>query len=111
MKHIKNKKWQIFKTILLTLLLIFFINHYNIKNGYQEKLILEKTILTKNNIEEFEKDIKNKKYIDIKNYNTNKPITSNNKVGEIGYKTSETISKVITKGTKKIYNFLKLLFT
>lgn len=111
MIHIKNKKWQIFKTILLTLLLIFFINHYNIKNGYQEKLIQEKTILTKNNIKEFEKDIKNNQYIDIKNYNNKDTLTSNNKIGEIGYKTSETINKIITKGTKEIYKFLKLLFT
>lgn len=111
MIHIKNKKWQIFKTILLTLLIIFFINHYNIKNGYQEKLIQGKTILTKNNIEEFENDIKNNQYIDIKNYNNKDNITSNNKVGEIGYKTSETINKIITKGTKEIYKFLKLLFT
>lgn len=111
MIHIKNKKWQIFKTILLTLLLIFFINHYNIKNGYQEKLIQEKTILTKNNIKEFENDIKNNQYIDIKNYNNKDTFTSNNKIGEIGYKTSETINKIITKSTKEIYKFLKLLFT
>ena len=84
---------------------------YNIKHGYQKKLIQEKTILTKNNIKEFENDIKNNQYIDIKNYNNKDTFTSNNKIGEIGYKTSETINKIITKGTIEIYKFIKLFFT
>ena len=111
MIHIKNKKWQIFKTILIILLLIFFINHYNIKNGYQEKLINEKTTLTKENIKLFEEDIKNNQYIDTKNYNKKANITQNNTLGKIGYKTSETLNKIVTKGTKKIYKALKHLFT
>lgn len=111
MIYIKNKKWQTFKTILLTLLLIFIINHYNIKNGYQEKLINKKTTLTKENIKLFEEDLKNNQYIDTKEYNKTNTINTNNTLGKIGYKTSETINNIVTKGTKKIYKILKELFT
>lgn len=111
MIKIKNRKWQIFKSILTFLLIIFFINHYSIKNGYQEKIINEKTTLTEKNIKQFEVDLQNNKYIDIKNYNTKNKKNTNNTISKIGYKTSENINKIVTKSTKKIYKFLKELLS
>ena len=68
----QKKSWKTFKTILSILFLVFLINYYNINNGYYEKKIHEQTMLTNNNIKKFENDIKNKEYIDLKNYNNTK---------------------------------------
>lgn len=107
----ESKTWKYFKLIFLILLLLFLINHYNINNGYYEKKINEKTIITTENIKEFEKDIKENKYIDLKNYNNQEYIDSNNQISKLGYKISENINIIVTKKTKEIYNFIKKLFS
>ena len=113
MKQIKkeSKPWKYFKITFLILLLLFFINHINIKNGYYEKKINEKTKITSENIKEFEQDIKENKYIDLKKYNQEEYIDSNNLVSKIGYKVSENINIIVKEKTKEIYNFLKKLFS
>ena len=108
--NIKNKQWKTFKTILFFLFLVFLINHYYINNGYYENKINEKTKITQENINKFEKDIKNNKYIDLKKYNEKEYKNTNNITSKLGYKISENISNIITKNTKEIYNFLKRLF-
>ena len=86
-------------------------DYYNIKNGYYEKKINEKTKITSENIKEFEQDIKENKYIDLKKYNQEEYIDSNNIVSKLGYKVSENINIIIKEKTKEIYNFLKKLFS
>ena len=80
MIKIKNKPWLIFKYSLITLFIIFLLNLYSLNNGYYESKINKKTKLTQENINIFEKDIKNNEYIDIKNYIQNKYCTSNDEV-------------------------------
>lgn len=107
----ESKQWKYFKITFLILLLLFFLNHYNIKNGYYEKKINEKTKITNENIKEFEQDIKENKYIDLKKYNQEEYIDSNNLVSKIGYKVSENINIIVKEKTREIYNFLKKLFS
>lgn len=70
----------------------------------------EKTLITNENIKEFEEDIKNNQYIDTKEYNQEEYIDSNNLVSKLGYKVSENINTIVTEKTKEIYEFLKKLF-
>ena len=68
-------------------------------------------MLTNNNIKKFENDIKNKEYIDLKNYNNTNKINTNGTFSKIGYNISENINNIITKKTKEIYEILKKLFS
>lgn len=108
---IKNKQWVIFKNTLLILIIIFLLNLYSINNGYYESKINKKTKITQENINEFEKDIKNNEYIDLKNYNKDEYIDTNNTTSKIAYNINENISNLVTKQTKKIFKFIKSLFS
>lgn len=107
----QKKSWKIFKISLSILFLIFLINYYNINNGYYEKKVYEKTVLTNKNLKEFENDIQNNKYIDLKNYNNTNSINTNGTFSKIGYNISENINNIVTKKTKEIYEILKKLFS
>lgn len=106
-----KKYWKTFKTVISILFLIFLINYYNINNGYYEKKTHEKTVLTNKKLKEFEDDIKNKEYIDLKNYNNTNTINTNGTFSKIGYNISENINDFVTKKTKEIYELLKKLFS
>ena len=111
MIQIKNKKWIIFKYTLLILTIIFLLNHYSINNGYYEAKLNKKTKITQENINKFEKDIKNNQYIDLENYNKDEYIDTNNTTSKIGYKVSENINNIITKQTKNLIKLIKKLFS
>lgn len=113
MNNINNSKkaWKIFKNILTIFFFIYVINYYNINNGYYENKINKETKITAENIKEFENDIKNKEFIDVKNYNKKDYQDTNSIFSKIGYKTSELIEEIITKRTGDVINFLKKLFT
>lgn len=108
MKNSK-KAWDIFKRILFLLFIIFLINYFSVSSGYYERQITNKTILTEEKIKEFEEDVKNNEYVDIKDYVSDSYVDTSSVGSNIGYKVSESINDFVTnKAIKAIKVFGKL---
>ena len=104
----KKKKKNIFLKIIGLLFVIYF-SLYLMENLGYYNINTKNKVLTEEAIKEFEKDVKNGRSIDIKNYvgdNTN----YKNFYSNIGYNVSVSIDNVFNKGLKKVGNFLKKLF-
>ena len=106
-----KKKFNWFKFILSTLFIIFLIYYLAYSSGYYEAKINKKTILTKEKIEEFENDVKEKKEIDIKNYVNNDYIDYSSTISKIGNKISSGIDSFMDGGVSDFFDFLSRLFT
>ena len=65
MKNSK-KAWQYFKRIMLLLFMFYLINYFQVSSGNFFNNNTQKTILTEQKIKEFEEDVKNGTFIDIK---------------------------------------------
>lgn len=104
----KKKKKNIFLKIIGLLFVIYF-SLYLMENLGYYNINTKNKVLTEEAIKEFEKDVKNGRSIDIKNYvgdNTN----YKNFYSNIGYNVSVSIDNVFNKGLKKVGNVLKKLF-
>ncbi len=93
---------QIIKGTGIMMLILFFSLYFSkYNNDYYEN----KRILTDEAINRFEKDVKEGKKIDAKNY-LPKEKDYNNKASEIGVKSSEFIEKVFEKSLRVIMTYL-----
>lgn len=110
MKNSK-KEWDVFKRILFFLFIIFLINYFSVSTGYYEKQITNKTILTEEKIKEFEEDVKNNEYVDIKDYVSDDYVDTSSVGGDLGYKVSETINDFVTNKAIKVVKVLGKLFS
>lgn len=109
MKNSK-KAWDIFKKILFFFFIIFIINYFMVNSNYYEEKNSEKARLTEEKIREFESDVKNNEYVDIKDYLEEEKTIHPNVVSRIGYETSELINDVVTDKLFKIFRYLGKLF-
>lgn len=93
--------------LLLLLIAIAFISSYLVaSSGYYEYQMQQRTILTNEQIKEFEEDIKNNQYIDLKDYSQKEQIDYTNKLTNFVYSISETSSDITKKVIKKIFQKL-----
>ncbi len=106
----KNKTWIIFKNTLILLFILFLINYFIANTGYYNKINNKKTIMTEEKIKEFESDIKNNEYIDIKKYTNEEEQDTSNVMSNLGYKTSETINDIVTNKLFKLFKIVGKLF-
>lgn len=106
----KNKTWIIFKNTLILLFILFLINYFIANTGYYNKINNKKTIMTEEKIKEFESDIKNNEYIDIKKYTNEEEQDTSNVISNLGYKTSETINDIVTNKLFKLFKIVGKLF-
>ena len=93
---------QILKAMIVFLIIIFlslYFSKYN--NEYYEN----KRIMTDEAIQKFEKDVKEGKKVNAKNY-LPKEKDYNNKASRIGMKSSEFIEKIFDKGLRVIMSYL-----
>lgn len=94
---------NIIKVILVVIIILFLSLYFsNYNNDYYQS----KTYLTEEAIKEYEKDLKEGKNITIKNY-IPKEKDYNNKVSELGIKTSNFIDKMINKSLKYLAKYLE----
>lgn len=84
------KAWIVFRRIIFLLFLFFLINYFQAENN--NTLLSKKTILTEKQIKEFEKDVKNGEFIDIKNYTENNSVDTSNSISNFGYNCGNTIT-------------------
>lgn len=110
MKNSK-KMFLVFRRVLIILLVVYLINYFAVGSGYYENEINRKTILTEEKIKEFEEDIKNNEYVDLKDYTTLEYVDTTSVPGNIGYIVSEGISDFVTNKAVKFFNFVGKLFS
>jgi uncharacterized protein YwqG len=105
----KKKKVNLLKLIFNTLLLIFTVIYFSELTGYYEYHNYEKASLTKEQILEFENDIKNGKQIDVNEYLKANTKKFDNKLTKIASNLSEGISSVVEKGVNYTFKTLAKL--
>jgi len=103
----KNKKINKLFKIIFFLCFISYLTFYVAgKSGYYEYNERRKMSLTKEQIEQFETDIKKGKNIDIKEYLKNTDKDYQNKISKATLSLSETISKYTKKGVNIVFTKL-----
>lgn len=106
----ENKIWLNFKRIIIFLFILFLINYFSVKSGYYESKIRENTIITEEKIKEFEEDVKNGDYVDIKDYTESNYVDTSNKLNSIAYNLGEGIDDFINNKVTKILKNISKLF-
>lgn len=105
MKNSK-KAWEWFKRIMLLLFMFYLINYFQVSSGNYFNNTTKKTILTEQKIKEFEKDVKNGTFVDIKDYTDNTYVNSENNVSSIGYNIGEKISEFMNIKVVDFFEFI-----
>ncbi len=99
-----RKAWLIFRRILFLLFIFYVITYFQAQNS--NNLLSEKTILTSEKIKEFEEDVKNGEYIDIKNYTEDTYVDTSNVISNTGYNIGENITEFFGVKVVDFINFL-----
>ena len=106
MEQKKKRNWFL---MFIFIMFIIYLGLYFMDNLGYYNIAAKNKVITEEKLIEFESDVKNGNYIDIKDYiedNTNyKNIYSN-----IGYNISIGIDNILNKGILKIGDVLKKLF-
>lgn len=105
-----KKKKNIFKDILIVLIIIFMGLYISSESGYYETRVGRKVALTEDAIKDFEKDVLEGKVVDINTYMQNETKDYSNKFTETGENVSLAIIKIITKGASGVWDAIKVLF-
>lgn len=95
-----------FKYIIIITLIIFLASYIISESGYYEYTLQQKTIITNEKIQQFEKDIQNNENIDLKEYLKETKIDYSNKFTTLIYNISDNSNKLARKTIK--YLFKKL---
>ena len=100
-----------FFRILIILFLIYIALYIAMESGYYENKIGERVELTNDRIEQFEKDIKDGKEIDLNDYMIEEDKDYGSKFSKFGVQVSDKTEKFMTKGIQNIFNFIGSLFS
>ena len=104
----EKKKKHIFLKIILILFLIYFTLYIMDNLGYYN-IASKNKIITEEKMKEFERDVKNGKSIDIKEY-VRDETNYKNSYSNLGYQSSIFIDATLNKGFKNIGKILKKFF-
>ena len=107
----KKKSNLKFKIIMYFLVILFSLLYFTGQTGYYENKISKSTKLTKDAILEFEKDVRDGKAVDIKDYIDSNNKNYQNKYSKLGYTISETIDITLNDGVGYIVKILQALFS
>lgn len=103
----KNKKInKLFKTLFFLCFISYLTFYVAGQSGYYEYTERKKMTFTKEQIEQFENDVKEGKNIDIKEYLKGTDKNYQNKISKATLSLSETISKYTKKGVNTIFTKL-----
>lgn len=100
-----------FKIIFSFLVIIFICLYFASQTGYYERNISRQTVLTKEALLEFEKDVEEGKNVDIKDYLPKPKTDYASTSSKIGHNISNFIDSLLNDGVGYIFKFLKALFT
>jgi len=110
MEKKKNAGVYILKGVLVLFLLYISLT-IAIETGYYEAKLSEKTTITNEAMEQFEKDIKEGKEVDITDYITDLHKDYSNQTTKAGVAFSNTMESIMSKGIGEVINIFKMLFT
>lgn len=105
----KLKPKKIFNTILFVLFTLYISFYIASVSGYYEYEKSEQNKMTEEKMKEFEKDIKDGKKVDIKDYISNNTIKYNNRITEIGNSLSDLINNSIIGGLEQTFKLVEKL--
>ena len=107
----EKKKKNYFLTLLSILFIIFVAYMVAYNSGYYEANISKKSKITEEKLQEFERDVKEGKEIDIKDYVENDYVDYSSSFSKLGNKLSSSIDTFMDSGLSDFFNFLGKLFT
>lgn len=99
-------KGKTFKYGIIVLLITFFCLIVASESGYYEYELSKTTKLTNEKIEEFERDVKSGKKIDLNSYINTKENDYNNNISNLGNKLSDGLENVFSKGFKYLFKYI-----
>lgn len=108
----KNSKrsWIIFRRITLLLFIIFLINYFQVESGNYKNDASKKAILTEEKIREFETDVKNGEFVDIKDYTNTEYIDTSTPITNLGYNIGEGVNDFINNKVTKFFTYISNFF-
>lgn len=101
-----KKTWIKFRRLLLFLFIIYLINYFQVESGNYIDEYREKTILTEQSIKEFEKDVQNGQYVDIKDYTTNNNVDTSTPITDLGYNIGCQVDNLLNEKVAKFFNYI-----
>ena len=106
----EKKKRNYFIYILVSLFIVFSAYMVAYNSGYYEANISRKSKITEEKLQEFEKDVKDGKEIDIKDYVENDYVDYSSSLSKLGNKLSSSIDTFMDTGLSDFFEFLGKLF-
>lgn len=97
--------WVVFKRVITLLFILYIVLYFQVETGINTSL-KEKTIITQENIEKFEEDVKNGEYVDIKNYIETNDVDTSNIMSDAGYLISNQASKIVGEHLVDFFEFV-----
>ena len=101
----------VFRRILIISIVAFLVNYFAANSGFYESEVSKRTILTQEKIKEFEEDVKNNEYVDIKDYTSYDYVDTSSGASNTGYYVSEIVSDFVTNKAVKFFELLGKLFS
>lgn len=101
-----NRKYQVFKWSFLLLFITFLTLYFSQITGYYEYQNYQKMTMTKEQIEQFEQDVKDGKEVDIKNYVVSTTKNYKNTFSGTGLILSKRISGTVKNSVFKLFGLL-----
>lgn len=105
----KNKQKNIYKFIFMVFFLSFLVIYFSELTGYYEYQNHEKTVLTEEQIRQFETDVADGKEVDINQYLIINDTTYNNNLSKLASKLSNGISILVESGVENTFKLLSNL--
>ena len=102
----KKKKNRVFKIIFWMFLISFMIIYFSEITGYYEYKNYQKNIMTNDQIEKFENDIKQGKKVNPNNYILTDTNKYNNKLSDVADNLSDGISKIVKGGVNNTFKLI-----
>ncbi len=107
----KKEKTNWFLRSIMLLFILYLSLSIAMETGYYESKLNEKTILTEESIQQFEKDVREGKNVDINDYVVEKNRDFSNGATKAGVFISSLVEDVMSEGINKMVDILKKLFT
>ena len=98
-----KKKNNVLKSIFVFLFITYVTLYVSQKSGYLDFQNYKRKELTEEKIKQFEEDIKSGKKVNIEDYKSNEVKDYSNKLSNLGYNTSNGISKLVSKGVDSFF--------
>ena len=106
----EKRKKNYFLITLLVLFIIFSAYMVAYNSGYYEANISRKSKITEEKLQEFERDVKDGKEIDIKKYVENDYVDYSSSLSKLGNKLSSSIDTFMDSGLSDFFELLGKLF-